>query len=65
MAEEFAFDKIFGKGPAIYGDEGFFRASAEVVDVAGDDFLSGTGFADDQRVRIAGRNEFEMFHQCL
>ena len=48
MAEEFAFDQVFGQGGAIDANEGVVLARAVEVDGARDQLLAGTGFATHQ-----------------
>lgn len=48
MAEEFGFEEVFGEGGAIDGDEGGVVAAGIVVEGAGDEFLAGAAFAEDE-----------------
>jgi hypothetical protein len=48
VAEELAFDEVFGDGGAIEGDEGAGVAGAFAVERAGDELLAGAAFALDE-----------------
>ena len=48
VAEQLAFQQAFAQGPAVDAHIGAVGAGAELVDVAGDDFLAGARFADEQ-----------------
>ena len=48
MAEEFAFDEVFGDGGAIDFDERGIVARALAVEGAGDEFLAGAALAGDE-----------------
>ena len=45
---------------AIYLDESAFSPRAEIVNGAGDEFLAGSGFAEDQHGRARGRGQFHL-----
>ena len=53
MAEQFAFQKLFGNRGAVHGEERLFAAVAVMVNRAGDQFLAGAAFAGDQRGGVA------------
>ncbi len=48
MAEEFGFEEVFGEGGTVDGDEGGVVAAGIVVEGAGDEFLAGAAFAEDE-----------------
>ena len=48
VAEEFAFDEVFGDGGAVDLDEGSAGAGALAIEGAGDQFLAGAAFAGDE-----------------
>ena len=56
MAEQLAFEELFGDGGAVDGYEGGFGPRAAVVDGLGHDFLAGAGFAGDEHVGAARRD---------
>jgi len=47
VAEEFAFEKIFGNGSAVNREKRFIAAAAVMLDRAGDQFLARAAFAGD------------------
>ncbi len=53
VAEEFAFNEIFGQRGAVGLDKGLVGAVAVVVDGVGDEFLAGAGFAADEHAGLA------------
>jgi hypothetical protein len=56
VAEQLAFEELFGDGGAVDGHEGGFGPRAAVVDGLGHDFLAGAGFAGDEHVGAARRD---------
>ena len=56
VAEEFAFEQVFGDRRAVDGDERLVHAGAVLENGAGDEFLAGAAFAGDQDGR-AGRRD--------
>src|ERR1051326_2679858 len=56
MAEQFGFQKIFRDGGAIDGDERLVGARALAVNVAREDFFTGSRFAGDQDGSIRRRD---------
>ena len=48
VAEEFAFEEIFGDGVTIDGDEGLIFLGGALVDGFGDEFFTGARFAEDE-----------------
>ena len=49
VAEQFAFEQVFGDGGAVDGEERGLGAMAVMIDGAGDEFLAGAAFAGDER----------------
>ena len=64
VAEEFGFEKTGRNGGAIHFDEGTLFARAEIVDGAGDDFLAGAGFAEDENGAAGGSDELDLGHDA-
>ncbi len=60
VAEELAFDEIFGNGSAVQLDEDAVMARAFGVDGAGDEFFAGTGFSIDEDATIGGGHELDL-----
>ena len=56
MAEQLAFDERLGQGAAVDRDERLVGPRALVVNGAGDQFLAGAGFAEDQHGRVRRRD---------
>ena len=56
MAEQFAFDQVFRQRTAIDGHHRLGGAMALSVQRAGDQFLAGAGFAEDQHAGIRRRD---------
>ena len=54
VAEEFVFDQAFGDGGAIQGDERLVAARGQVMDGAGEEFLAGAAFTEQQDGRRSG-----------
>ncbi len=54
VAEEFVFEGGFVEAGAVEGDEAFGAAAGVLVEGAGDEFLAGAGFAEDEDVDIGG-----------
>ncbi|MCY1222239.1 hypothetical protein D9M69_520390 [compost metagenome] len=52
MAEDFAFEQLFGQAAAIDGDEVARMALAGLVQAARHQFLAGAGLAVDQHVGV-------------
>ena len=63
MPEQFRIDQRFAEGAAIDGDEGAGPFALR-MDVAGNEFLAGTGLADDEHGGIAARHPFHLLEQC-
>ena len=57
MAEEFAFEQTLVQGAAIDADVGTIGPQAESMDGAGNEFLAGAGFADEQDIGHGGSGE--------
>src|SRR5271165_3227120 len=57
VAEQFAFQKTRGNRRAVQGYKGSVLTLAGVMDGAGDKPLAGSGFAQDQNRRFAGRDD--------
>ena len=54
VAEEFAFQEVLGDGGAIDADVIVLAAAAQAVERAGDQFLAGAAFAQDQDGGVGG-----------
>ena len=54
VAEEFAFQEVFGDGGAIDADVILLAAAAQAVEGAGDEFLAGAAFAQDEDGGVGG-----------
>ena len=54
VAEQFAFQQLFGNGGAVDREERLLAAVAVMVNGAGDEFLAGAAFAGDERGGVAG-----------
>ena len=54
MAEELAFEEVFGDGGAVDADVISLAADTEAVEGAGDQFLAGAAFAEDQDGGVGG-----------
>ncbi len=65
MAEQLAFDHLFGNGGAVDLDEGVVGARAGGMDRAGDQFLARTAFSKDQDAAIGGGHELQLLPQRL
>ena len=65
VAEEFGFEKTTGNGGAIDFDEGAIAARAEIVDGAGEEFLAGAGFAEEQDGGAGGGGKFDLGEGAL
>ncbi len=59
VAEEFAFEEMFGQGPAVDGDKGFVPARPLLVDVAGQDLLAGASLAAQKHGGVAVDHLFQ------
>ena len=57
VAEQFAFDQLFGDGGAVHFDKGFVSTRAGGVDSVGDQFLPSAAFAEDQHAAIGGGHQ--------
>ncbi|MNG18875.1 hypothetical protein D3C84_1029790 [compost metagenome] len=53
VAEQFAFDQAFGNSGAVQRHERVITALAGLVQLTGEHFLAGTGFALDQHRQVA------------
>ena len=60
VAEKLGFEQAGGNGGAVDPDESAFAARAEIVNGAGDDFLAGAGFAEDQDGGGGGSGELDL-----
>ena len=56
VAEQLAFEQIFGQGGAVDGDARLVRAAAGAMDGARHQFLAGPAFAEDQHRDVARRH---------
>jgi len=65
VAEEFALVKLARDRRAIDADERLLAAAAALVDFAGDQFLAGARFAQDQHGSIRGRHQVNLPLQLL
>ena len=65
VAEELALVKLAGDGGAVDADERALGAAAETVDFAGDEFLAGAGFAEDEHGGVGGRDQLDLAEQLL
>jgi len=63
MTEQLRLDQALGEGAAIDGDEGAGMAVTERMDMPGDQFLAGTGFADHQHAGVARGDLFQVGEQ--
>ncbi len=63
MPEQFAFNQIFGKGSTVDRYERSIAAMAQSMDMPCDQFLTRSGFADDQGGRFAGRDALDVVEQ--
>ena len=52
VAEEFAFDEVLRQGSAVHGHERHVGPRADFMNPAGDQFLAGAGFAEDQHAGV-------------
>ena len=65
VAEQFAFQELFGNGGAVDGEKRLRAALAVAVDRAGDEFLAGAAFAGDQRGGVARGDLADEFEHLL
>lgn len=65
VAEEFAFEQLWGEGGAVDDDEFGFGSAAEVVEGVGDEFLAGTAFAFDEDGGACGSDLLDAFEDPL
>lgn len=65
MAEQFRLHQRLGERPTVDCDERAVAPAAEVVDVACDQLLARTGFADDQDAGLAGGDLLQVGEQRL
>ena len=65
MAEEFAFEQVFGDGAAIDGDHLALAARAVFVHGLGDELLAGAALAGDEDRRIRARHPAHQFENLL
>ncbi|MNF96890.1 hypothetical protein D3C84_796980 [compost metagenome] len=65
MAKQLTFHQGFGKGTAVHCNESFTPPAAQVVDVASNQLLAGSGFTDDQRVGFTGCQALYTTEQLL
>ena len=65
VAEQLAFDEVFGDGGAVHLDEGLGGALADGVDGVGDQFLAGAAFAEDQHAAVGAGHQGELLAQRL
>ena len=63
MAEEFAFEEVFGDGGAIDADVIFLAAPAQAVEGAGDQLLAGAAFAQDEDGGVGGGDALDELAQ--
>src|SRR5690606_26077634 len=62
VAEQFAFGQLFIDGAAVDSEKGPL-ASTELMNVAGNQFLSGSGFTVDKYRSLAGAKQFNIFQK--
>ncbi len=62
VAEEFAFDHLFGNGGAVDGHELLVTAQAVGVDGPGHQLLASAGGAGDEHGGVGGAHLFDAFH---
>ena len=60
VAKQFRFQKAGRNGSAIDFDESALAARAQIVNGAGDEFLAGAGFAEDQHGGARRRGQFHL-----
>ncbi len=65
MAEQLAFDQLFGDGRAIHFDESLRAARAAVVNRVRHQFLAGAAFAVDQHASVGGGHQRQLLPQRL
>jgi hypothetical protein len=65
VAEEFGFEKTAGNGGAIDFDESAIAARAEIVDGAGEEFLAGARFAEEEDGGASGSGELDLGESSL
>ena len=65
VAEQFAFQKLFGNRGAIDGEKRLRRAVAVMIDRAGYQFLARAAFAGDERGRVGCGNLADEFENAL
>ena len=65
VAEQFAFQKLFGNRGAVHREERLFAAVAVMINRAGDEFLAGAAFAGDERGGVGGGNLADEFEHLL
>ncbi len=65
MAENLAFEKVFRQTAAVQRDELLAVATTEIVQAAGDQFLTGAGLAFDQHVGRSVGDVGNQFAQVL
>jgi len=65
VAEEFGFKKTAGDGGAIHFDEGAIAARTEIVNRAGEKFLAGSGFAEEEDGRTGRGSELHLGQGAL
>ncbi len=64
VAEELAFDELGGDGGAVDLDERAGREGAELVEVRGEQFFAGAGFADEQHAGVGAGRHGGLFHRA-
>src|SRR5213593_3194697 len=65
MTEQFSFGEAFRQDRAVHIDEGASGAPARVMNGAGHEFLSRSGFALNQDAQVRRRNQIDRFAQLL
>ena len=65
VAEQFAFQQLFGNGGAVDREERLFAAVAVMINRAGDEFLAGAAFAGDERGGVGGGDLADEFEHLL
>ena len=60
VAEEFTFEKAGGDGGAVECNEREISAGAEAMDGAGDEFLAGAGFAEDENGGVCWGDDLDL-----
>src|SRR5213593_177178 len=65
VPEQFTFNQLFRNGGAIHFDKGRGRPMAHEVNVAADQFLSGSAFAVNKDAAVGRSDNRDLLSQCL